>query len=142
MDTFGDGGSCKVMLQWPLVVSHLVSEWVAGRRGSPFLRSSGSSEGISRCPRKVGLPDGSLISTAQTSQPITAKVTGIQWMFGTSPEEGTSQINGMHLRTMVASGPLPKRGKLSVEVSKEVPTLKFPFVVSDLTLLGRPRTQN
>jgi len=63
-------------------------------------------------------------------------------MFGTSPEEGTSQINGMHLRTLVASGPLPKRGKLSVEVSKEVPTLKFPFVVSDLTLLGRPRTQN
>ena len=52
---------------------------------------------------------------------------------------GRTIINGQYLRTLSASGPLPKRGKLMGEVHKTVPRLEFPFIVSDLTLLGRPR---
>lgn len=54
--------------------------------------------------------------------------------------QGEMAINGQRLYTLVASAPVPQRGRLMAELNKNVPTLKFPFAVTNLTLLGQQRT--
>jgi len=121
-------------ISWTEFVS---GELVVGAKGSRF----GAT--IYDIQRPPGQPEKLILeSNGELEGYHSFRIEGAPEQFVELRTEGTSQINGRHLRTLVASGPLPKRGKLSVEVSKEVPTLKFPFVVSDLTLLGRPRTQN
>jgi|SRR6267142_3584801 len=121
-------------ISWMELIS---GDLVAGAKGSRF------GVTIHEIQRPAGQAEKIIIESDEGLEGYHSfRIEGAPEQFVELRTEGTSQINGMHLRTMVASGPLPKRGKLSVEVRKEVPTLKFPFVVSDLTLLGRPRTQN
>jgi len=116
----------------------LSGDLVAGAKGSRF------GVAIREIQRPPGQPDKLVLqSDADLEGNHSFRIEGTPGQFVELQTESRSQINGTRLRTLVASGPfaLPKRGKLSVEVSKEVPTLKFPFVISDLTLLGRPTAQ-
>lgn len=115
----------------------ICGDLVAGAKGSRF------GAMIHDIERPPGRPEKLVLQLdAGLDAYLSFRIEGAPKQFIELQTEGKSQINGMHLRTLVASGPLPKRGKLSVELKKEVPTLKFPFVISDLTLLGRPRTQH
>ena len=121
-------------ITWTELVS---GDLVAGTKGSRFGATIYDIERTPGRPEKLVLQ-----SDAGLDGNRSFRIEGAPEQFVELQTEGTSQINGMRLRTLVASGPLPKRGKLSVEVRKDVPRLKFPFVISDLTLLGRPMTRN
>ncbi len=56
-------------------------------------------------------------------------------------QQGVMAINGQRTYTLVASAPVPPRGRLMAELDKNLPPLKFPFAVSNLTLLGQQRTE-
>ncbi len=93
--------------------------------------------------RRPGQPEKLILkSGAELEGYLSFRIQGSPGQFVDLATEGKSQINGVRFRTLVASRALPKRGKLLGEARKDVPPLKFPFTISDLTLLGRPRTEN
>jgi hypothetical protein len=110
---------------------------VPGAKGSRFGVTIDDVERPPGQPEKLILRSG-----ADLEEYDSFRIEGSPGQFVNLEMEGNSQIDGVRLRTLVASRALPKRGKLLAEVRKDVPTLKFPFTISDLTLLGRPRTQN
>jgi hypothetical protein len=119
-------------------------EWIELFNGDLVAGATGSRFGVAihEIQRPAGRPEKVIVeSDAELDRYHSFRIEGSPGQFVGLETEGKIQLNGMRLRTFIATGPLPKRGRILVEESKDVPTLKFPFVITDLTLLGRPITQ-